>query len=151
MTGTRTAATFSSLFPNPFVGSKISYTFHPCLRRGALAVAECGFSPITLLDAFHDGSVLGAHTGDPRRWVGSPLLILLALFRCTLLERLFFLTPGPCASFKSRFKEFLFLLFFQTVFVELWEPEIRSRGRSFRGTYLIIRCVNKREGRLFLQ
>jgi hypothetical protein len=45
----------------------------------------------------------------------------------------------------------LFLLFFQTVFVELWEPEIRSRGRSFRGTYLIIRCVNKREGRLFLQ
>jgi hypothetical protein len=75
--------------------------------------------------------VFCAHTGNPRRWVGSPLLILLALFRCTLLERLFFLTPGPCASFKSGFKEFLFLLFFQTVFVELWEPELRSRDWPF--------------------
>jgi hypothetical protein len=95
--------------------------------------------------------VLGAHTGNPRRWVGSPLIVLLTLFRCTLLERLFFLTPGPCASFKSGFEEFLFLLFFQTVFVELWEPGFRSREQSFRGTYLIIGRVNEREGRLFLQ
>lgn len=120
MTETRTTATFSSLFSNSLIGSKTSYTFHPCLRRGALAVAESSFSSITLLDAFHDGSVLGAHTANPRRWVGSPLLILFSLFRCTFFERLFFLTPGPCASFKSRFEEFLFLLFFQTVFVELW-------------------------------
>jgi hypothetical protein len=43
----------------------------------------------------------------------------------------------------------LFLLFFQTVFVELWKPEFRSR--DFQGTYVIIRRVNEREGRVFLQ
>jgi hypothetical protein len=56
--------------------------------------------------------MLGAHTGNPRRRVGGSLPIFLALFSGTLLERLFFLTPDPCASFKSGFEELLFFLLF---------------------------------------
>ena len=37
--------------------------FVPVTRRDALAVAQCGFPSVKLLDVFHEGSVLGAHTG----------------------------------------------------------------------------------------
>jgi hypothetical protein len=97
--------------------------------------------------------MLAAHTGNPRRWVGGSFLILLALFGCTLLERLFFLTPDACASFESGFEEFLFLLLFQTLFVELRVDQVHGRHVTPRseGAYLVIRRVNEREGGLLLR
>jgi len=96
--------------------------------------------------------VLGADTGDPRRWVGGSLLFLLALFSGALLERLFFLAPCPSASFESGFDELLFLLFFQTLFVKLPISSF-SRDRLFQdvATYLVIWYVYERERGLFLK
>ena len=63
--------------------------------------------------------MLSADTRDPRQRVYGPLLVLLALFSSTLLERLLFLTPCPRAGFKSGLDKFLFFLLLQTLFVEL--------------------------------
>ena len=108
----RTTTSFTSFFSDPLVGSKTGNTILSIRACDAalLRSPSAAFPPITLLDAFRDGSMLGAHTGCPRRWIGGSLVILLALFGRMLLERLF-LTPDPCASLKFGFEEICFFSF----------------------------------------
>ena len=89
--------------------------------------------------------MFGADTGDPGGWVGGPFLFLLALFSSALFEGLFFLAPYPRPSFEPSFEELLFLLFFQTLFVELEDSGVQVMDPSWKEAYLVIWCIDERE------
>jgi hypothetical protein len=44
----------------------------------------------------------------------------------------------------------LFLLFLQTLFVELEYSDVQVIGQSWNEAYLVIWCIDEREGGLFL-